>query len=69
MHGSDDDAAIAATRAQVLHRDARDSTVVDFQTAADGVVRLDTSALTFDEVVDAVLQLVVARAGAVGSAR
>ncbi|GAA3389660.1 (d)CMP kinase [Cryptosporangium minutisporangium] len=58
LHGTDDAAALAATHAQVVTRDARDSTVVDFLVAADGVVEIDTSALTFDQVVDAVLDVV-----------
>jgi cytidylate kinase len=62
VHGSDDDAALAATHAQVASRDARDSTVVDFLAAADGVIALDSSALTFEQTVDAVLDL-VAHAG------
>jgi cytidylate kinase len=44
--------------AQVTHRDARDSTVVNFTTAADGVVTLDSSDLDFDETVQAALDIV-----------
>lgn len=44
-------------REAVLGRDRKDSTVVDFTTAADGVVHIDTSDLTIDEVVGAVLGL------------
>ncbi len=58
VHGNADTAAIAATRDQVLRRDHDDSAVADFRSAADGVLELDTSALGFDEVVDAVLQIV-----------
>lgn len=47
----------ATVREAVLGRDAKDSTVVDFTTAADGVVAIDTSHLTVDEVVDAVVAL------------
>ena len=43
---------------QVLARDAKDSTVVDFQRAADGVVTIDSSDLDFDQTVAAVLRLV-----------
>ncbi|WP_394941234.1 (d)CMP kinase [Psychromicrobium sp. YIM B11713] len=43
---------------QVLARDAKDSTVVDFQRAADGVVTLDSSDLDFEQTVQAVLRLV-----------
>jgi cytidylate kinase len=44
--------------AQVTQRDARDSTVVNFTQAADGVVTLDSSELDFDETVDAALVIV-----------
>lgn len=58
LHGTADEAALAATRDQVVRRDAQDSTVVEFRTAADGVVTLDSSALDLDETVEAVLDLV-----------
>jgi len=45
--------------AQVTQRDAKDSTVVNFTTAADGVVTLDSSDLDFDGTVDAALVIVV----------
>lgn len=41
-------------------RDAADSLVVDFMTAADGVTTLDSSDLTFDETVDAMVGLISA---------
>ncbi|MUK03136.1 (d)CMP kinase [Vibrio cholerae] len=43
---------------QVTERDAKDSTVVDFQQAADGVVTLDSSELDFEQTVAAVLGIV-----------
>ncbi|ABY24315.1 cytidylate kinase [Renibacterium salmoninarum ATCC 33209] len=43
---------------QVLARDAKDATVVDFQRAADGVVTIDSSDLNFEQTVAAVLRLV-----------
>jgi cytidylate kinase len=58
VHGSDDEQALAATRDQVLRRDADDSTVSSFHEAADGVLHLDSSALSFTETVDAVLRAV-----------
>lgn len=58
VHGGADDAMLAATRAQIVDRDKADSTVSSFLTAADGVVTLDTSELTFDQSVEAVLCLV-----------
>jgi len=58
LHGSDDAAAIAATHDQVVRRDADDSTVVQFQVAADGVVTVDSSELDLPQTVDAVLAVV-----------
>jgi cytidylate kinase len=58
VHGTADEAALAATRDQVLRRDADDSTVSSFHVAADGVLHLDSSALTFDETVQAVLDAI-----------
>ena len=49
---SDDD-----LRDQVLRRDRDDSRLVEFQTPADGVRLLDTSDLTFDEAVEAIISL------------
>ena len=43
---------------QVLARDAKDSTVVNFQQAADGVVTIDSSDLDFEQTVQAVLETV-----------
>jgi cytidylate kinase len=39
-------------------RDRADSRVVDFMTAADGVVTVDSTNLNFDETVDAVLDVI-----------
>ena len=58
VHGSDDETAIAATRDHVVRRDAQDSTVATFTEAADGVTVVDSSSMTFEETVDAVLALV-----------
>ncbi len=58
VHGSADASSIAATRDHVLRRDDDDSTVVEFRTAADGVVTLDSSALTLDETVQALVTIV-----------
>ena len=44
--------------AQVTHRDAKDSSVVNFTTAASGVVTLDSSDLDFDQTVAAALVIV-----------
>lgn len=48
----------AALKEQVLVRDAKDATVVEFQQAADGVVTIDSSDLDFEETVSAVLEVV-----------
>lgn len=48
---------------QVLTRDAKDATVTNFTTAADGVVTLDSSELDFEQTVQAVLDIVSGRSG------
>lgn len=58
LHGSDDASALEATRDQVVRRDRDDSTVVDFITAADGVVTVDSSELDLEQTVAAVLEVV-----------
>lgn len=63
LHGTDDAAAIAATTDQVLRRDADDATVSQFHTAADGVVTLDSSALTLEETLAAAEEIVDTAAG------
>ena len=63
LHGDTGEAALDATRDQVLRRDRDDSTVSSFLTAAEGVVTIDSSALDLDGVVDAVLAEVEARTG------
>ncbi len=60
VHGSDDDDAIAATRDHVVRRDAQDSTVADFLAAGEGVTVVDSSELSFEETVQALLDLVAA---------
>lgn len=50
-----DDAQLAD---QILRRDADDSRLVNFSTAADGVTHLDCTYLTLEETIDAVLGLV-----------
>lgn len=57
VHGTADASAVAATRDEVLRRDADDSTVMEFQTAADGVTTVDSSDLNLDQTVDAVLDV------------
>ena len=62
VHGSDDHAAIEATRDHVVGRDAQDATVADFLEAGEGVTVVDSSDLTFQETVEAILGLVGAAA-------
>lgn len=64
VHGTDDAEAIERTRDHVVRRDADDSTVATFTEAVEGVTVIDSSALTLDETVDAVLALVSARTAA-----
>ena len=63
LHGVDDEHALARTRDQVLRRDTDDSTVSRFFEAAEGVVVVDSSHLSPDETVAAVLDVVRARTG------
>lgn len=58
LHGSADEAAIAATTDQVLRRDADDATVSEFHTAADGVITLDSSSLTLEQTLAAAERIV-----------
>lgn len=64
LHGHAEEPALQATRDEVLRRDAQDATVSVFHTAADGVVTVDSSSLTFEQTVDAVLTLVADLTGA-----
>lgn len=48
----------ASTAAQLRDRDRKDATVVDFLTAAPGVITLDSTDLDFEQTVQAVLGLV-----------
>lgn len=57
-------AALEATKDEVLRRDRDDSSVLkNFLTAADGVTTIDTSDLSIDEVVGAVLDLIAQTCG------
>jgi CMP/dCMP kinase len=58
VHGTADDVAVAATRDQVVRRDADDATVSSFLTPAAGVVQIDSSGLDFEQAVEAVLAVV-----------
>lgn len=48
----------ASTAHQLRERDRRDAQVVDFMTAAPGVTTLDSTELSFDQTVDAMVELV-----------
>jgi cytidylate kinase len=61
VHGAADATALAATRDQVLRRDADDAVVAHFLAAADGVDVVDSSELSLDQTVAAVLDLVEKR--------
>ncbi len=63
LHGVDDEHALARTRDQVVRRDADDSTVSRFLEAAEGVVVVDSSHLSLDDTVAAVLDVVRAKTG------
>jgi cytidylate kinase len=63
VHGTDDAAAVRATRDQVLRRDADDSTVAAFHVASDGVATVDSSELDFEQTVQAVLDVVTEMTG------
>ncbi|MFW6203954.1 MAG: (d)CMP kinase [Actinomycetota bacterium] len=57
-HGADDEHALARTRDEIVQRDARDAAVSEFLEAAEGVTVVDSSHLTIDETVAAVIALV-----------
>lgn len=63
LHGTADAAAVEATRDQVVRRDRDDSTVSDFTDAAEGVVVVDTSDLSLDGSIEAVLDVVAGASG------
>ena len=61
LHGEADLATMTATHDQIVRRDKDDSTVSEFMEAAPGVTSLDTTELTFEQSVEAVLDLVGTR--------
>ena len=58
LHGDAGQLSVAATREQIVRRDRDDSTVSQFLQAAPGVETVDTSDLTFEQSVEAVLAVV-----------
>jgi cytidylate kinase len=67
VHGSDDADALEATHDLVVGRDAVDSTVATFTEAAEGVTVVDSSHLTLEQTIEAVLALVPAAARQLGA--
>jgi cytidylate kinase len=67
VHGSDDSKAIEATVDLVVGRDAVDSTVATFTEAAEGVTVVDSSHLTLEQTIAAVIALVPAGARRAGA--
>jgi cytidylate kinase len=63
LHGVADESTLAATHDQVVRRDRDDSSVSQFTVAADGVCTIDSSSLSLEEVVQAVLAVVEERTG------
>ncbi|MDO5048316.1 MAG: bifunctional cytidylate kinase/GTPase Der [Actinomycetaceae bacterium] len=59
LFGDDaDEETIESTRGEVVGRDAKDSTVINFTDAADGVVLIDSSAQSVEQTLDEVLELI-----------
>jgi CMP/dCMP kinase len=67
VHGTDDEEALEATHDLVIGRDAVDSTVATFTEAAEGVTVVDSSHLTLEQTIEAVLALVPASARRAGA--
>ena len=63
LHGDADQAAVTATHDQIVRRDRDDSTVSQFMEAAAGVTMLDTSDLSFQKSVEAVLGVIRTHCG------
>ncbi|HZW45522.1 MAG TPA: (d)CMP kinase [Dermatophilaceae bacterium] len=63
LHGEAGHAAMSATHDQIVRRDKDDSTVSEFMDAAPGVTSLDTTDLSFEQSVEAVLELVATHTG------
>ena len=57
LHGAAGSEQLAATRDQIVRRDRDDATVSAFFEPAEGVVGIDTSELTFEQSVQAVVDL------------
>ena len=63
LHGQDDALSLTATEDEVIRRDADDATVAQFREAAAGVDTVDSSHLSLDDTVHAVLEMVALRTG------
>ncbi|MFV0534515.1 MAG: (d)CMP kinase [Cumulibacter sp.] len=58
LHETVDARTMGATTAQIIERDAKDSTVVEFHQAADGVITVDTSHLSLESSIETVLRII-----------
>lgn len=58
LHDEVSGRTMSQTMTEIIDRDAKDATVVNFQTAADGVITLDTSHLDLAGSVAAVLRII-----------
>ena len=63
LHGGADAELLAATHDQIVRRDRDDSTVSSFMQAAPGVTTIDTSDLTLQGSVEAVLDQIASDLG------
>lgn len=69
LHGVADEEAVARTRDQVVRRDADDSTVSVFTEAADGVTVVDSSNMSIEDTIAAVLDVIKREIGVVAGER
>ncbi|NHA68462.1 (d)CMP kinase [Phycicoccus flavus] len=67
LHGDADASSLEATRDQVVRRDRDDSTVSRFDEAAEGVTLVDTSDLSLEGSIEAVLDVVAGETAADGA--
>ncbi|MGL5830290.1 MAG: (d)CMP kinase [Angustibacter sp.] len=63
LHGAADAENLASVHDSVVRRDRDDATVAEFTQAADGVVTIDTSAMTLPEVVQVVITMTTSETG------
>ncbi len=63
LHGTADAENLASVHDSVVRRDRDDATVAEFTQAADGVVTIDTSAMSLPEVINAVIAMTSTETG------